>query len=323
MASSPAAAAGSLQEMVARLQAALTEPNRLAAELPDASDFAFERTLSKPLAKKIDLESLKLLGLVEGLLSWMEPGARKVQLDQDLLREGVYSAVTERVEVVLESCDESIERHLGIGKALQPKVTLSSNNATGPTPGSVKPPLPPHLLHSPNLPRPQLLFPSRTVLPRTVLPVDPLASQTLTAVPWTPILQQKVHALDPASPWSALETITPVPEVSRWHETIRQRHAHPYAAEYQGLAPPASYFVKPAAPIVAEDETTFERTPFKWVGDLRAFESMLEDIHAVGKSGAGKELAVDLEHHDYRSWGGMTCLIQVRCTRTFYLDNTY
>lgn len=42
----------------------------------------------------------------------------------------------------------------------------------------------------------------------------------------------------------------------------------------------------------------------------------MEEIRAVGKEGK-KELAVDLEHHETRSWWGITCLMQVRLFSRF------
>jgi exosome complex exonuclease RRP6 len=50
---------------------------------------------------------------------------------------------------------------------------------------------------------------------------------------------------------------------------------------------------------------SFENTPFTFVSTQAQFSSMLEELRLC------KELALDLEHHSYRSFAGFLCLMQI------------
>lgn len=48
-----------------------------------------------------------------------------------------------------------------------------------------------------------------------------------------------------------------------------------------------------------------EKTPLNWVRTAGELEAMLEKLRQ------SQEIAVDLEHHDYRTYGGFLCLMQI------------
>ena len=50
---------------------------------------------------------------------------------------------------------------------------------------------------------------------------------------------------------------------------------------------------------------SFKDTPFTWVATPQDFRSMLFSLRKVA------EIAVDLEHHNYRSFAGFLCLMQI------------
>ena len=49
----------------------------------------------------------------------------------------------------------------------------------------------------------------------------------------------------------------------------------------------------------------FEDTPFTWVSTPQDLETMLAALRKA------REIAVDLEHHSYRSYAGFVCLMQL------------
>jgi exosome complex exonuclease RRP6 len=304
--------------LLAALQSQLSSINNVTAQLPDAADLQFEKTLSRSFAKKMNNEADNVLSLINNLLNWAD-GSQQV-VDGEMIREGVYNDVIQRVEGLLEGADDGIEKHLGVGKvvkniAVGAKAFDAASATIAGSNGSAKPPLPSHILNDPNLPRPQLLFTPRTVLTCTQLPLDPTTIDEQDPVIWQPILQTKRHAKDSTASWLKTEVVVPVPETSRWNEVTRTRYMHPYSDELSTLEPPATYYLVPETPAPTVP-TSFQTTPFTWVDNLETLESMIEDIRSVGiecdEAGKGKELAIDLEHHDYRTWGGITCLIQVR-----------
>lgn len=305
----------SLQQLLDGLHQAIVPPTSAAASLPDPSDLAFERSLSRSLARNLDQESTRILSLVSSVLNWSQGAANSptTLLDGDLIKDGAYSSVTEPIERLLERADEGIERHLGIGKAKQGVGAVGAKSAeelaAKKQAQTKQERLPAHLLHSADLAHPQLLFPPRLVLPRPDISAkadeEPL---------WKPVIKSKVHATNDDEAWLQTELYSPSDRFTAVTSTAPppyQRYVHPYTTELKQLVPPSSFFDKPATPTPASDKS-FEETPFEWVGDRLALAKMIKEIREVGKDENKKQLAVDLEHHDYRSWGGFTCLIQVR-----------
>lgn len=319
MASTPPTPA-QLISLVASLQAALPAPTKAAAQLPSASDLAFERTLSRQLGRQLDSEADRILALVANVLAWADPsGSAGAAVDGDLIREGEYRGITERVEGLLEGADEGIEKHLGLGKAKKGGVgavgakEFEAGDATASR--HFKERLAPHLLNAVDLAKPQDKFTPRTQLAK---PTPPTQDATpLTTPLWKPLLRSKPHATVPLADSLQIESFAPSDARSAITNTTPPafpRYAHPYAAELEALSPPAEYFVAPAEP-AAPGPKSFEQVPFEWVGDVAGLKKMLNEIREVGKDGKNKELAVDLEHHDLRSYTGITCLIQVSSAR--------
>lgn len=58
-----------------------------------------------------------------------------------------------------------------------------------------------------------------------------------------------------------------------------------------------------SAPPVAPQ--SFDATPFTWVSTPAAFDKMLEKLRSA------REIAIDLEHHSYRTFAGFVCLMQI------------
>jgi exosome complex exonuclease RRP6 len=54
----------------------------------------------------------------------------------------------------------------------------------------------------------------------------------------------------------------------------------------------------------------------EWVATQQDLESLLEDLKKV------TELAVDLEHHDYRTFSGFLCLMQISTHEKDYIIDT-
>ena len=321
--------ADDLQTLLDSLQAALVPPTKAAARLPAADDLQFERTLSRKLARALDHEQERVLSLAQRVLDWTSASATTTTpasavVDADLIREGVYNPVTERVEPLLELADDAIDLHLGQGKhrrnhgagALGAKSAHELELRAKQRDQQQR--LPARLLHDSALEKPQLRFTERTRVP------IPHVDEAVDGVPlWKPLLREKVNAQSASEGgeggWLATEMYEPKSSYTQTTGTVPPaytRYTHPYAAELASLTPPARFLEKPVPTSRAATTTaaeSFAKTPFEWVGDAAALERMVDEIRQVGQEETGgKDLAIDLEHHDYRSWSGMTCLIQVR-----------
>ncbi|CAJ0606550.1 unnamed protein product [Cylicocyclus nassatus] len=76
---------------------------------------------------------------------------------------------------------------------------------------------------------------------------------------------------------------------------------HPYQYEIQHFVVPESQ-LESSGPVPA---SSLESTPLSFINTKEALEKLRDTLNAT------KEFAVDLEHHDFRSYLGMTCLIQI------------
>lgn len=105
-------------------------------------------------------------------------------------------------------------------------------------------------------------------------------------------------------PWQPLLTNKPNAKLSLAESLERARFpdgGHPYAHEIETLDYPAFMFEK-ADPIMYKDADTTSAT---WVDNSVTLQAMLDALRS------SQEIAVDLEHHDFHSFRGFVCLMQV------------
>ncbi|GAA5968740.1 hypothetical protein JCM11641_000716 [Rhodosporidiobolus odoratus] len=315
------AADNPLTPLLDALQQAIVPPTTAASSFPSPSDLAFERTLSRRLANNLDSESDRILTLANRVLNWATSNPN-LALDSDLIKDGLYNQLTQPIEQLLEHADDSIDKHLGQGKH-----RTSTVGAVGAKSAQLleekererakRDRLPARLLHDSSLEKPQTKFTARTSLP------VPKIGEEAEGVPlWKPLLRRKVNALggEEAEGWLRTEVYQPTSSFSTTTNTTPPsytRYIHPYADELAALAPPSSFLAKPEKP-QPHAKNSFDKTPFEWVADSEALERMVDEIREVGKSGM-KDLAIDLEHHDFRTWNGITCLIQLSTRNKDYV----
>ena len=79
------------------------------------------------------------------------------------------------------------------------------------------------------------------------------------------------------------------------------RYKHPYEKEILGMEYPARVFEK-ADPIPYRP---MEESKAIWVDTYEGVLEMLEELKKAA------EIAIDLEHHDYRTYTGLTSLMQI------------
>ncbi|KAJ2780954.1 exosome nuclease subunit [Coemansia javaensis] len=76
---------------------------------------------------------------------------------------------------------------------------------------------------------------------------------------------------------------------------------HPYEFEITHIEHPPRLFEDAAA----REPAAWDAVPFAFVDDAAGLRAMMEHLQAAD------EIAIDLEHHDYRSFQGFTCLVQI------------
>jgi exosome complex exonuclease RRP6 len=146
--------------------------------------------------------------------------------------------------------------------------------------------LDPALQNAPHLPKPQLLFKKK---------VDNEDDS-----PWYPTLPHKYNAQ------------VPLGHKYRDSDEITSTSLHPYQYEIKHITYPTRMF-QTFPPIPPK---SFDETPFSWVSAPSEFAVMLDKLRSA------KEIAVDLEHHDYRSWTGFLCLMQISTREEDFVVDT-
>ncbi|KAI9766470.1 MAG: exosome nuclease subunit, partial [Candelina submexicana] len=144
-------------------------------------------------------------------------------------------------------------------------------------PSTFSTPRPSKSLRNPNIPKPQLLFHT-----------GPTNNDT---TPFKPLLSSKPHAIIPLD--QSLSTFL--------NEEGLIEYRHPYETEItQSEYPSAAYIKSEPVPY-----SPLEATKAIFVDTPEALASMLIELKTA------KEIAVDLEHHDTRSYIGLVSLMQI------------
>lgn len=121
--------------------------------------------------------------------------------------------------------------------------------------------------------------------------------------PFQPLLKSKPHAL------------APLKEVLQLTEGTEQDPSH-YPQPYEKEIMQQDYneaILSPSEPIKFRD---WDSTEAIWVDTVEVLNNMLESLKEA------TEIAVDLEHHDYRTYYGIVCLMQISTRDQDWLIDT-
>ncbi|KAH9480124.1 Exosome complex exonuclease rrp6 [Psilocybe cubensis] len=235
------------------------------------ADLAFHRSMDRDLEQELDAFSQRVLGVTNKLLGLVSTQSRKGKAKL----ENEDDVVDNFHALVVDSMDQLLERT---------DICLDEFWGKNKAPAiAINPPKPKkshtgekgHVVqHAANLSKPQLLFPKKA---------DNSDS------PWYPTLSHKYNAKVPLGHIYTDENDTGI--ISN----------HPYRYEITHLNYPPRMFTQ-CTPI---QPPSLEDTQATWVGTKEDFARMLDKLRKA------TEIAVDLEHHSYRSYSGFLCLMQI------------
>ncbi|GBE85266.1 Exosome complex exonuclease rrp6 [Sparassis crispa] len=271
-----------------QLQSAALKATKCAVGIP--SDLAFHRSIDRGFARDIDACSGRVLALTNRLLALASTadasadarrkGKAKLESTDDVV-DNFHSLVIDSMDQLLERADICLDEYLGRSKP--PAITV---NSVQPTVQKTKRPnvpqgkLDPALQHASHIPKPQLRFKRKVDNSRHTI--------------WRPTLAHKYNAQVPLG-YSFGE------EEGEGEDDSEITSLHPYRYEIKHIPYPSRMFslsspVKPRS---------FDETPFTWVETSESFNAMLDMLRGAS------EIAVDLEYHSYRTFGGFVCLMQL------------
>ncbi|KAM0170526.1 hypothetical protein ACHAPC_007863 [Botrytis cinerea] len=295
----------SLQDEV---QAALVSTVKTAGYIA-SEDLGFHRSLNPEVGSALDEQNARLLALANQLLK----SAASVSGIQVPILEDVddvdnnWRGVVDVVDSLLEKTDTCLDEYTGIIKRKQVEETSATMK---PQKRSLD-----NSLRTQNLVKPQLAF-----------EVKPDNEDTS---PWLPLLKTKPHAK--VSLEDSLGMITNeydqkqydyfnfiplalLPDSPREEKKPEDlsKYKHPYETEILQLQYPSAMYEK-AEPI---KYLPVESTSATFVDTYEGVLEMLEELKGA------TEIAVDLEHHDTRSYVGLVSLMQVSTREKDWIVDT-
>lgn len=195
---------------------------------------------------------------------------------------------------ILERINTNLDEIVGINKKQPPSVQVTAVKMNSPSNYH----LATSKVNSPNSPQIVKLVTAKNIIrPQTnfTIPVDNSNN------PFLPKLREKPHAIKP---------FILTPEFDEDRNVIA--YQHPYATEIDTFEPTDEVLQK-VEPITPQSIDGFA---YNFVATVDSLNGMLAHLKTA------KELAVDVEHHSYRTFQGITCLLQISTREKDFIVDT-
>lgn len=247
-----------------------------------AEDLGFHRSLDPTLGTALDRQNARLLSLAERLLGSAAAGSEVV--GPKLEDQDAVDANWRAVVDVVDSLLERADTSLDEFTGIVKRLTPNKEQSPVPAPK----PRGGNNFRNQDLPKPQALFEH--------VPKNDESG------PWKPLITSKPHATVPLE--QSLNTYA--------DEDGTQHYKHPYQKEIEDYQYPSLVYTK-ADPI---PYLPFESTTAIFVDTPEALEEMMAELKTA------KEIAIDLEHHDTRTYIGIVSLMQISTRNKDWIVDT-
>ncbi|WBW71637.1 exosome 3'-5' exoribonuclease subunit Rrp6 [Schizosaccharomyces osmophilus] len=237
-------------------------------------DIPFYRSIDSEFSENLKNVSTRVLKNIQLLFSKVDKNRASDFVDVEDI-ENRWMEVSDTLDILFEKTDYCLDKFKGLLK--KPKIESSPLPAAAPK-KQKKEKLPYRMIHAAHLPKPQLRFQN-----------SPNNDRDLN---WFWKLTEKPNALVPLD-----KLVTQVES----DPSLANSLPHPYGTEIKNNRyPPWVYEM--TNPI---DTGPVEETAPIWVDTEEALKDMLKELKE------SNAIAIDLEHHDYRSFRGYVCLMQI------------
>ncbi|KAF6747898.1 hypothetical protein DFP72DRAFT_918103 [Ephemerocybe angulata] len=272
------------------LQTAALKATRASAGLP--ADLDFYKSVDEGFKTGVDRLEGRVLALIGRCLSLAngKGKGKEVRVEGDDLVDDFHTTVVDTVDVLLEKTDICLDEYSGkLKRPVAPPTSAAASKKSSTQQTSSKPYLPAALQHASNIEKPQTTFPTRVDNSGDVPPphIRFLKHKFNARVPLGYVLQ-KDDIIDSFAGPDDEDSILP---------------SHPYYYEITHLESPSHVFNVPANPSAPASLPA----PVTYVVNSAQFTSLLDHL----TSPEVLEIAVDLEHHSYRTYRGFLCLMQI------------
>ncbi|UNI17532.1 exosome nuclease subunit [Purpureocillium takamizusanense] len=249
-----------------------------------AEDLGFQRAVDPDVAEQLDESTARVLALSTRLLAAAGKacGVKPPALEDVEDIDLKWQSLVDVVDSALEKADTALDEYTGLVKRKEPPA------GSDPAPGAKRAKPTTKVVRNANVSKPQLLFEDKP--------------DNFPTGPWKPILTSKPHAAVPLG-----ESLVLAP-----NENGTPQYKHPYESEIKQMTYPDRVFTRqdPIPPQPAESTTA------TWVDTYQGVLDMLEALKGA------EEIAVDLEHHDFRTYTGLVCLMQISTREQDWIVDT-
>ncbi|KAH8880359.1 hypothetical protein GQ53DRAFT_543289 [Thozetella sp. PMI_491] len=261
------------QPMQERIQRALVATTKTVNELAN-QDLQFQRTANPSAGAQLDTDSDRLLRIATGLLSSAGKATKqRVPSVEDAEDIDIsWRGIVDVIDTLLEKADTCLDEYTGLLKRKEAPTV-----ETAPMAKRYKTNQLDSSLKRANIVKPQTHFERK---------IDNWATG-----PWEPLLTSKPHSIVALE--DSLVTFT--------DENQNLQYKHPYETEIVQLQYPTTVHEQ-REPI---KYLPVDSTSATWVDTYEGVLEMLEELKKA------REIAIDLEHHDYRSYAGLLSLMQI------------
>ncbi|KAJ4293007.1 exosome nuclease subunit [Collariella sp. IMI 366227] len=268
------------------VQSALVTVTRSVNSLAN-EDLQFQRTVHPSVAMRLDKNTDHMFKLASGVLKSAAglTAQREVRLDDADDVEIQWKGVVDVIDSLLEKADTCLDEYTGLIKRKDAPTAEAGRDLKRPKSTTERLDW---SLKRANILKPQNAFERK---------IDNLDSG-----PWKPLLTGKPHAQVPLE--KSLTTFT--------DEEDRTQYRHPYEQEITTMVYPKEV----SGPCEPQKYLPIEKTKAIWVDTYEGVLEMLDELKQA------KEIALDLEHHDFRSYTGLLSLMQISTREKDWIVDT-
>ncbi|KAK3305816.1 ribonuclease H-like domain-containing protein [Chaetomium strumarium] len=250
-------------------------------------DLQFQRTVHRSVATRLDQNTNRLLQLATSVLKSAGEftAQRRPKLEDVDDVEIQWKGIVDVIDSLLEKSDTCLDEYTGLIKRKDAPTAESGRDAKRPKSTTERLDW---SLKRANILKPQNAFEKK---------IDNFESG-----PWKPLLTHKPHSQIPLE--ASLTTFT--------DEEGHVQYKHPYEHEITNMQYPAEVYQS----CEPKEYLPIEKTKAIWVDTYEGVLEMLEELKKAS------EIAIDLEHHDYRSYTGLLSLMQISTREKDWIVDT-
>uniref|UniRef100_A0A2K6QB54 Exosome complex component 10 n=1 Tax=Rhinopithecus roxellana TaxID=61622 RepID=A0A2K6QB54_RHIRO len=236
--------------------------------------------------------------------------------------EDKFDLLVDANDVILERVGILLDEASGVNKNQQPvlpaglqvpKTVVSSWNRKAAEYGKKAKSETFRLLHAKNIIRPQLKFREKIDNSNTpFLPKIFIKPNAQKPLPQALSKERRERPQDRPEDLDVPPALADFIHQQRTQQVEQDMFAHPYQYELNHFTPPDSVFQKPQPQLYRP----IEETPCHFISSLDELVELNEKLLNC------QEFAVDLEHHSYRSFLGLTCLMQISTRMEDFIIDT-